>query len=488
MLSYTFQMSRSTKKYRKIVRAVATFAGAILGLVWLRTLATVDPFANLRKQPEISSTVGIRLMDVDIWHYSDNTLKTKARVARVDVRQDRQYLDLYDLTDGVYNSDKGSFNFAAAHAAWNAATRRIEVDSGGRVFAKDFDLKVSSFFLEGESAILRVPGPITGRLYDGNVRAVNLTYMLANGNYSVGPASWEGMLAMPLQDQDPNPKRTRWKIKSDGVVTHVGDIDRWPDGEATDEEVLVKADMVERNTKTDVITATGKVRYFSGKTNMTCEKAVIYRKEKRAVFTGDVHMYFKPKDEQDKPLMVVEIPPFRPMVPEEVSKERPPAPPINDEEKKQDDELRSADLKKYPVTALSSKVEYWYGKGQRHGIITGNPQANQVLPGGRWRHMWTVKGLYDGEKELLRLVSTEGKKDTRVKTSLGDDLVCTWFEISTKDDDDNWKASGISGDVFPDEDEIPKADTKKGAKPTPKPAPSTTPPTQATKPSGPGPT
>lgn len=444
----------------------------LLFFLWLRAIASIDPFARLKTPSEIAPIVGIRLEDVDLRHYSGSKLRTQAHVNRVDVRQDRQFLDLYGVSDGVFYSDQGSFKFAADKADWSSATRKIEVTSGAHVYGKDFDLTVSKFFMDAAVSVLRVPGPLVGRLYDGNVKAQNLTYKLASGAYSVGPAEWEGALALATQDGDKSPKRSNWKIKTDGIVTHEGDIDKWPDGEATDGDVLVKADMVERNSKTDVITATGKVRYFSAKTNMTCEKAVIYRKEKRAVFTGNVHLYFKPEDQQSQPLMVVEIPPFRPQVPDDVAKERPAAPPVTDQDKQLDNDLRSGDLKKYPVLALSSKVEYWYGKGSRHGIITGNPQARQELPGGRWRHIWTLKGLYDGEKETLRMVSTDGKQDTRALTSWGDDLVCDWFEISTKDGDDKWTGSHIHGNVSSDDEDIPKTETTKDKpKPTPKPPP-----------------
>ncbi len=463
-------MLRSNSLARTLIITFAALAAMVLFFLWLRAIATVDPFARLRTPSQIASIVVIRLEDVDLRHYSGSKLRTEAHVGRVDVRQDRQYLDLYGVTDGVFYSDQGSFKFAADTANWSAATRRVEVTSGAHVFGKDFDLTVSKFYMDGGAATLHVPGPLVGRLYDGNVKAQNLTYKLSTGAYSVGPAEWEGNLAIATQDGDTNPKRTKWKIKTDGIVTHEGDIDKWPDGEATDGEVLVKADMVERNSKTDVITATGKVRYFSAKTNMTCEKAVIYRKEKRAVFTENVHLYFKPEDQQNQPLMVVEIPPFRPQVPDDVAKGRPPAPPVTDEDKQLDNDLRSGDLKKYPVLALSSKVEYWYGKASRHGIITGSPQARQELPGGRWRHIWTQKGLYDGEKETLRMVSTDGKQDTRALTSWGDDLVCDWFEISTKDGDDKWTGSHIHGNVSSDDEDIPKPDKSKD-KPTVKPPP-----------------
>jgi hypothetical protein len=86
---------------------------------------------------------------------------------------------------------------------------------------------------------------------------------------------------------------------------------------------------------------------------------------------------------------------------------------------------------------------------------------------GRWRAVWTATAFYDGEKDLLKLVSPDGHKTTRVKTSLGDDLICNWFEISTKEDDDAWQAFGAEGVVYPDDEDIPKAKPDPNKKPPP---------------------
>jgi hypothetical protein len=160
----------------------------------------------------------------------------------------------------------------------------------------------------------------------------------------------------------------------------------------------------------------------------------------------------------------VEIPPFKPQVPDDIAKDRPPAPPgKSDDEKKLDDEVRSGKTtRKYPILVLADKVEYWYAKGSRHAVITGSPQARQELAGGRWRYGWTHEAFYDGEKETLRMVSTEGKKDTRVKSSLGDDFVADTATVSTQEDNDEMSADGIVGDFYQEGDEIPSTGGDKG--------------------------
>jgi hypothetical protein len=116
----------------------------------------------------------------------------------------------------------------------------------------------------------------------------------------------------------------------------------------------VQADLIEHNETTDIVTATGNVRYFSPKANVACEKAVIYRKEKRAVLTGSVDMLVKPKNAQTK-AEIVEIPPFRPAVPTEVAKNRPAAPPT--QQQKLDEDVQSPKtLRDYPIAITSAKI------------------------------------------------------------------------------------------------------------------------------------
>jgi hypothetical protein len=284
-----------------------------------------------------------------------------------------------------------------------------------------------------------------------------MLYSMADDSYSVGPIVWEGTTEGPLAEIQSQAKPTHWKFETKGVSSFKGDLQVFPEGEATDGEIIVKAQLLERNIKTDVVTATGRVFYFSEKANLVCDKAVIYRKEKRAVLTGNVDMLVKPEDARK--LAVEEIPPFRPMVPDEVAKGRPSPPSVQKSEaqKALDDEVRSSGTgRKYPVSVTAGKIEYWYAEGQRRAVITGAPQAMQQLAGERWRYVWAVRAEYDGEKERLKMLASDGKDDLRMKTSLGDDVTARWIDLSTKEDEDDWSALGLKGDLYPDEDEIPK--------------------------------
>ncbi|HZH99426.1 MAG TPA: hypothetical protein VEX38_10685, partial [Fimbriimonadaceae bacterium] len=260
--------------------------------------------------------------------------------------------------------------------------------------------------------------------------------------------------------------KTRWAIDSDSMRgTPTSEI--YTNGSASDGEIMVKAPRIEREKKTDVITATGKVYYFSEKANIVCDKAVIYQKEKRAVLTGNVRMLVKPKDQEK--LDFTEVAPFEPLVPNKVLNDRPAPPPSAQaqQEKDLDDELRSSKtVRKYPVKVQAARVEYWYAKGQRKATITGNPQARQELAGGRWRHIWTHQAFYDGEKETLRLVSDKDKRDTRMKNSIEDDLVAQAVTISTREEDEDYEVEKPKGFVHTDPQDDPR-DKKGGGTPPP---------------------
>jgi hypothetical protein len=330
---------------------------------------------------------------------------------------------------------------------------------------------VKDFAYNEATETLTVPHLIRGKLFEGDVEAYRLVYRTALDAYTVGPITWKGdlsHLAMASEkkglltikgDLPKTPpsskKRTggrRWTIKAEGASRPPGDIETWTKAEATDGEVIIRADKLERNIKTDVIIASGNVRYFSKDMNALCEKVTVFRNEKRAIIEGDIQATVKP--EENAKLEAVEITPIRPVVPPEIAQKRPTPPKRTLEDRRLDSEVHSAaSRRKYPILIWAQRVEYWYAKGQRRAIIKGSPQAHQELTKGRWRHIWTHAAYYDGEKETLKLVSSAEKKDTRVRTSLGDDMLAKWFQISTREGDDTWSGEGIEGDVFVDQEE-----------------------------------
>lgn len=438
--------------------ALAVAAGGV-GMYAVKQVLQSDPLAAYRPRQGLFSD-GVELANVKFKHYETGNLVAQCNIGRIQVNDDRQTLNFEQVTNGRFSGKQGNFEFGGKSARYDAITKRLDVIEGGRLKNKDINLAVPAFYYDARVGVLEAPGKFTGEFYGGTIVANGITYTPKRDHFRIGPASWEGKLPSSLQQAAPG-SRSVWKIKNGGIVEIENGQQYWRDGaEATDGEIIVKASLITRDLKTDTIVATGKVQYFSAEANLVCEKATVFRKEKRAILTGNVQMLVKPSDQEK--LEVIEIPPFRPMVPEQVAKDRPPAPP---EDKTADDEVRSDKTRrKYPIAIRSAKIEYWYKKGGRRAVITGDPQARQDMANGRWRAIWTTTAYWDGEADILKLASPEGKKTTRVKTSIGDNLICNWFEISTREDVEKWRAFGVEGDVYPDEEDLPppKKDEKKG--------------------------
>jgi len=95
-------------------------------------------------------------------------------------------------------------------------------------------------------------------------------------------------------------------------------------------------------------------------------------------------------------------------------------------------------------------------------------EAHRGLTGTRWRHGWTHRALYDAEKDRLTLISSDGNFDTRVKSSIGDDLVAKQVELSTRRGNDELTAKQPRGDIYDDDEDLQK-DPKKDGGGTPPP-------------------
>ena len=444
---------------RKIGITIVGLMVAVGSIVWVRWVIEQDAFsAYAARAGVLGGDITIRMTNVSLKHFSGATKISDCVVVRLDSTNNQQVLELHDVRNGSYQSDKGEFQYDAASATYDRPARTLTVRAGARIHNKDMDLKAPEFTYLEESKQLKASGAIVGRFFGGQLAASSLTYEVGVGNYHLGPIVWEGEMASPLQEATGETQKSRWKIKSQSM-DHKDGHDYFENAEATDGDVIVSAPKIERDVKTDSITATGRVRYFSVKANLICDKCVVYRKEKRAVLTGNVQMLVKAQDQEK--LEVQEIPPFRPMVPDEISEVRPPAPPVED--KGADQEVRSAETRrKYPIAVLAAKIEYWYKKGNRKAVITGSPQARQDLSAGRWRAIWTTTAYYDGEAESLKLESPKGKQSTRLKTSLGDDILCGSAWISTKEKDDAYKLYDLAGSFNPDEDIVPPTTTTGG--------------------------
>ncbi len=470
-------MQPSTSPIRKVTRNVAILAGAgvlaYFGWGYVKWLIHTDAFAAYRPTGA-QSDIGMRLNNVEVRHYHANKLVTKADVNRVDIRKDRQAFQLFDIKNGKYfGSDKGPISFDASRGDWNNPLEVLHATGLVHVQNQDMDLTGHSLNFDRRRGVLDIPTPLGGRLSDGTINAANFRYRMSNGNFSAGPSRYVGTLN-PLQEVAQGDAKTKWDVKAKGVRSD-GKVQYYTEGSATDGDIIVSAPKIERETKTDVITATGRVYYYSAKANLVADKVVVYRKEKRAVLTGNVQMLVKSKEDEAKGVKKdnAEIAPFHPDVPAKIAQTRPTAPSYRDpDDKKIEDELRSPDtMRKYPLHIEAENIEYWYGKGNRHAKITGSPKAHQEIAPGFTRDITTHDATYDGENEILVLNSTPGTKDTHLVTSKGDDYKAITFTVSTAEGVDDYSGvepEGSSPD--PNDEDLnslkkkPPVD-KKGVKP-----------------------
>lgn len=438
---------------------IAAVAGLVVSL---QMLVMRDPFARF-KGKDLLANIGIQMIGVQAQHYVGAKLVAVADVERIDVRQDRQFLDFKGIRNGKFLTKQGEFSFSGDSADFNEYTHQLSVTSGAKLSGKNVAVVTPAFMYDQNTGILSMPGTVEGRLYEGNLHAANFEYDSGHDSYTAHHIVWIGALPKDMAAevaQQGGSNRNYWSIRGDEAHTANGK-QTFTNASATDGNILVKAPLVERDEKTDVITATGTVHYFGEKANVICDKAVVYRKEKRAVFTGHVHMLVKPKDQEK--LDLTEIPPYRPPVPAAIADSRPAAPQDAETQQEQDldDELRSSKTtRKYPIHVKAEKIEYWYEQGERHAIITGDPQAYQELAGGRWRRLAADSANYDGEKELLSLLSfSKDKKGVHAVDSIGDAMLASKCVLSTKEDDDQMDAYDSEGQYVTEDQDLSKQNT-----------------------------
>lgn len=451
-------MSPSNKS-AKWIGFTTGFAAAVVGAVYAIPFINADAFASMKsKTAPLGGETGVRMEGVTMRSYEKGKLVSQAEVDRIDVRRDRAFFSFYEVHDGILFSENGNVNFNSDTATYDQIAQQLRFDAGVKLMNGDFNLMVPRLTLDEGNQTIQAPGPIKGTLKGGILQAVNFKYKLPEKEFMTGAFSWQGEIPGEVKKGVPVPQgKTAWNIE--GRDSHgKGSIFEYSKARATDGEVIVKAPHIIQDRKTDILTCDGPVYYFSKKANLVADHAVVYRKEKRVLLTGNVRALVKPKDKPD--LTETEVPPFRPDVPAQVADNRPeaPAPEEAQQQKDLDDALHSSKtIRDYPSMVKCDRAEYWYGDGNRHGLFTGSPEAFQDIGGGRWRNVSAFRGLYDGETEKLRLESSaEDKREVHVTTSIGDDIFAFWYTVSTKEDDDEWAGDGVKGHVVLDDDEVPK--------------------------------
>ena len=426
-----------------------------------------DPLEKYKQaQPdELPDTIAVRSTDTKFSHFDAGKPKTTCDVKTIEIAQNKQMYTFKGISNGKIEWKGALYEFEAEKGSWNGFVKKLTLNGDLQIKSKKFDLTSTEFNYDETRRIFTVPQQVSGTAFGGKLQAASFTYNLDKESYSSGEGKWVGIPPkeltgeMPIQAKE-KAKQTIWSFEfadSDSV----GDITTYTKARATDGEIIIKAPKIEMNRKTDVLVATGRVQYFGTKANVIADKIVIYRKEKRALLTGNVTMLVKPKESEEQPAKETELSPLPPAVPDSISASRPPAP-DDESTKKKEDEIRSTkNLRQYPLIVLAPSIEYWYKKGERRANITGSPQARQDLPDNGWRYVWSDHAKYDGEKELLSLFSAPTKKDVIMKNSVGDELYAESGVLSTKEDDETTSFRNGRGKRPTRDDDVPTGDKDK---------------------------
>lgn len=449
-------MWRSLKKQAAVFFGLATLAvgAVVLGRLTVDFMRQ-DPLQDLRQAAtQKEDERALEMRDLTLRHYDKGKLIHQATVGEFTVSRDRRIVQAKGITDGkILENGTIALKYWASGANWDDFAKKLYADGAISAVHADWQLKTNKLEYDGPSRNLLLPNPVKGKLWGGDLVAQRFRADFGQKRYTAMAVQWIGVAQAETQ---PGPPR-KWNVKAASFVALDNTKVEYTRPEATDGEVTIIASQGSWDRKNDVFVATGNVRYYSTEANLVANKVTLYRKERRAVLEGNVTMILKPEDQQK--LEVVPLQPMRPLVPEEISKGRPAAPPTGDRQR--DDELRRLDnRRKFPATITAQRVEYWYQQGARRAVATGNPQARQDLPEGQWRHIWATTAEWNGETDSLRLNSAGGQKTVRLMTSLGDDLKATSATVSTKDGDERYSVIDPEGVVVTDDDEdVPRPET-----------------------------
>jgi hypothetical protein len=475
------------RRVRNVFLCLVALASGVALVWWGNAVLQLDAFARLRARPgEVQDPISIRLRDFDIRQWHGDKLMTYAHVDRMDIGRYQNYYELFGVDHGRYAGAEEPFGFEASHAVYSDARRTLEGFDKVHVYNARYNLTAAGFQYSTDSKMLDLAGVVTGVYDKARLSAVKVRYDTAHRRLTTGPAELQGQAESPGDDEKPKPWTFKapkgLKADSDGGDDAYVAQDVW----ATDGTIIVRAGKCLWNKKSDVLTLFAPVRYWSPKADAICDHAVIYRKARRALFTGHVTMVVKPKDHEVVDEKVV-VQPFTPSSPKEIDSATPPPTSFEhreaskpspakavvetpDQKKDLDDELRSNEtVRKYPATIYAEKIEYFYKKGERHAFINGSPQAQQELPGARWRRVWADHAYYDGEKETLRLMSPATGEDVVLKDSVGEDYLTAFYLTSTKDDGKFIESGATYGKFISEDDEANEAARKAGEKTKPKP-------------------
>lgn len=455
-------------------------AGFGASAAWKR-YGKLDPYSSLEakaaKRP-VDPSSAIQAKGVKLRHYENGKLVAQADADRLTVSQDHRGLFLKGVKNGVAQTAQGPMKFEANTGLLRPDVRMVDVNGNVHVQGQKFDVRTAQALIDGRKGELQVPTPLRGNIMGGDFVAKELIYRPNSDYMRIREAAWRGKT--PQGAEVPASQQGRTWDMAFAESERKGRTETYTEARAEDGEVIVMAPKLVRDIRTDVLTATGRATYRSAKADLIADKIVVYRKEGRAVCTGNVVMLVRAKKDWEKPLDKngeLGAQPMAPAVPADLAKKGSTGDEISPEEKKKDDALRSGKtLNEYPMNLKAEEVTYWYKKGDRHAIAKGgDPTAYQKFDDGRWREARALQANYDGEKDMLDLLGDGTKRQVKMKNSIGDTVDAVWLQVSTKEDqteeDEYMKSkSAIVHYVSKDDADDPrgtKADPKKATPPPP---------------------
>jgi lipopolysaccharide export system protein LptA len=216
--------------------------------------------------------------------------------------------------------------------------------------------------------------------------------------------------------------------------------------EAVDEDALMRAKKITYDGAKDVITLEGGAEYYGAEVIVSAPKVVVQRKTKKARASGPAgSVYFLVKPEGEKGIPVVEKAPAQPVLPPGMQQP-------DDLE-----QLRSSEnLRKFPIVVTAANVDYFYSKGSKKAVMTGEPKALQQLRAGTWREVTAPRAEFEEEKEILNLFSNGDSKDVRMRNSAGDDFIALSVRMGTTSGKETLSGKGIEGVMKVRDEDVPR--------------------------------
>ena len=411
----------------------------------LRSFLSRDPFGYFTDKwaDPFGGDIGSVMKDVNAVVYEKGVKKASFVADQVDIRRDKQFMDLFGLQDGkVFENNQEQASFSAGRATFNAAEELMMIFGGAQVTSKDFDLKTPDAKLDIKNQRAVMSNGIEGTAFKGSVRAGKLELGLGTGKHRASAVEWRGT---PNVEGVPQGREVQFRAE-DVEYTSDPNVVVYKNAEAIDEDALMRAKQITYDGAKDIVTLEGGAEYYGAEVIVSAPKVVVHRKQKKATASGPAgSVYFLVKPEGEKGIPVVQKSPAQPDLPAGLA------------QPEDVDELRSSkNLRKYPIVVTASQVDYFYADGSKKAVMTGEPKALQQLRAGAWREVTAPRAEFEEEKDILNLFSAGDGKDVRMRNSAGDDFIALSVRIGTVSGKETLSGKLIEGVMKVRDDEVPR--------------------------------